>query len=93
MLNIEKAKEIINEYVEEYFDDSILKSDDSKGVKVVNFTEGRYDWGCTDSYYTRAQADKLKENQAPDFLGGGKLFDFCFEENGILYTFKARQQS
>jgi hypothetical protein len=83
-MNIEEAKKIINDYVNDidnFVLDDFLVNDDKKGKKVINWRRGRYGWRNTgNSYYTPEQVEKLKQAKYP--------YDFAFEIDGIFHTFK-----
>jgi len=82
-MNIEEAKKIINDYVNDidnFVTDDFLKVDDSKGKKVINWRKGRYGWRSTNSYYTPEQVEKLKTVT--------DVYDVAFEIDGIFHTFK-----
>ena len=81
-MNIEEAKKIINDYVNDidnFVLDDFLVNDDKKGKKVINWRKGRYGWRSTNSYYTPEQVEKLKQAKYP--------YDFAFEIDGIFHTF------
>jgi len=82
-MNIEEAKKIINDYVndiENFVTDDFLKVDDSKGKKVINWRKGLLGWRNTNSYYTPEQVEKLKTVT--------DVYDVAFEIDGIFHTFR-----